>query len=394
MKILHTSDWHFGRTLHGADLTQAFELWCDHVVELATDVDAVLVSGDIFDRGIPPVAMVSLLSHTLRRLIERTQVIITSGNHDSAGRLGFASDLLKDGLTLRTRTTDAAIPIPVRDAQNRVGAIVYGIPYLEPDIARNDLSPDGTPLTRSHEAVLSAALERIRADITGGEYAGMDVPRIVMAHAFIVGGEPSDSERDLHVGGVDSAPSGIFNLGLDLPNGGIDYVALGHLHGPQKVGSHTPVMRYSGSPVAFSFSEENHKKSSVLVDFAQAHTPAISLIPAPVERPLATIRGTFDEIMSPRYHSHQNSYVRVYVTDDSRPQNLVARLKKNFPYLLECQHTPLSRPQHHVSMAAVKNDPLTVISDFFDNAGGRPMTAEERQLIAQAWELTTKENER
>ncbi|MDP9800534.1 exonuclease SbcD [Arcanobacterium wilhelmae] len=394
MKILHTSDWHLGRTLHGADLTCAFETWCDHVVRLADEVDAVLISGDVFDRGVPPVAMVSLLSRTLHELVARTQVVITSGNHDSARRLGFASDLLKEGLTMRTRSADAGVPIPLKDSDGNVGAIVYGIPYLEPDIARVELAEGEELLDRSHEAVIRAALGRIRKDIESGEYAGLDVPRIVMAHAFIVGGEPSESERDLHIGGVDSAPSRIFDLGLDLPGGGVDYVALGHLHGPQKVGGDAPMMRYSGSPVAFSFSEEHHKKSSTIVDFENRHAPQVRLVPAPVERPLVTLRGTFEELTSGEHAMEAGAYVRAFVTDDSRPNNLVARMTKVFPYLLECQHTPASRTQRRATIEAVKNDPVTVIGDFFDAAGGRPITDEERALLTKAWEAVAKENEK
>lgn len=206
MLILHTSDWHLGRTLHHADLTPAFELWCDHVVRLVEErhIDAVLISGDIYDRSVPPVSSVELFDTTLERLAQLTTVIMTSGNHDSPRRLGFGAGLMRESVHIRTDSRMSGKPIVLRDSHGKVGALIYPIPYLDPDVERRRLAPHvpgEEPATedyleRSHEAVLRAALELVAKDIHTGEYADEEVARICMAHAFVTGASPSLSERD------------------------------------------------------------------------------------------------------------------------------------------------------------------------------------------------------
>ncbi len=171
MLILHTSDWHLGRTLHQADLTPAFQLWCDHVVDLVEErgIDAVLISGDIYDRAIPPTHVVSLFNSTLERLTALTTVVLTSGNHDSPGRLGFGASLMKDSLHIRTDARESGTPIPLRNKAGDVEALVYAMPYLDPDVERRNLAPhspgqDPIPedyLERSHEEFLQRPLRRL-----------------------------------------------------------------------------------------------------------------------------------------------------------------------------------------------------------------------------------------
>ena len=143
MRILHTSDWHLGRTFHGRVLDDAHAAFADHLVELVTteSVDAVLVAGDVYDRAIPPNDAVALLDETLRRLTERTRVVLTPGNHDSARRLGFAADLMREGLIIRARTAGLDRGIILPDADGNEAAIVHALPYLDPDAAREILPP-------------------------------------------------------------------------------------------------------------------------------------------------------------------------------------------------------------------------------------------------------------
>ncbi|MFC5369735.1 exonuclease SbcCD subunit D [Arcanobacterium bovis] len=396
MRILHTSDWHLGRSFHGADLTPAFEQWCDYVVDYTKSekIDALLIAGDVYDRGIPPVAMVDLLSDTLARLLDHTHVVMTSGNHDSPRRLGFASALLRRSLSIRTdpRICGQAVEIP--DSEGNTGAFVYALPYLDPDVERRRLSSDPEQaLARSHEAVMTAAMARVYGDISAHS-SSQTVPRLAMAHAFVVGGEPSDSEQDLHIGGVDSVPSGVF-----APPEGVqplDYIALGHLHGPQKIGSDTrPLMRYSGSPIAFSFSEQHHHKSSVLLDFSARHASAqaqdascgfgVELVPAPVFRKLATLQDNFENLMSDRYLSYADHYLRIIITDDERPQNLVARLRKLFPHLVEVRHELAMEQVKAQHIATKRQDPLEVIAGFFEASGGRKLNAAEMAYVQHVW---------
>jgi exonuclease SbcD len=220
MRLLHTADWHLGRTLHRLPLLEAQRAVVDHLVELARAeaVDAILLAGDVFDRALPPVEAVRVAGDALRRLAEVAPVLVVSGNHDSAGRLGFAAELIAaGGVHLRTDPARVAEPVVLHDEHGPVA--LYGLPYLDPDLTREALGAE-----RSHEAVLRAAMDRVRADLAGRDGARA----VVVAHAFVQGGEASESERDISIGGAETAPASVF--------GGVDYVALGHLHRPHAVG--------------------------------------------------------------------------------------------------------------------------------------------------------------
>lgn len=375
MRFLHTADWHLGREIHGADLTPAFEQWADHVVDLVASegVDALFISGDVYDRAVPPVAMVELLSDTLSRLLEHTRVIMTSGNHDSPQRLGFGSAFAREGLHICTDSRRAHIPVVIDDGAD--GALIYPIPYLDPPTERDRLAGD-EPLERSHIAVNTEMLARVEADM---RRRGGNPYRIVLSHSFVIGAQPSESERDISVGGADSIPSHIFRLG-----GLTDYVALGHIHGPQAVGTQgDPLMRYSGSPIAFSFSEEKHVKSSVLLDTRSGET---TLIPAPVYRPLATLEDTLENLLSAKYAGYGDHFLRVRVTDPDRPADLYAKLKKRFAHMLALEHVSEATAVTLEQLAAIRSNPLAVLREFFAHAGGRELTAAEDQLVAATWE--------
>ncbi|MCI7304813.1 MAG: exonuclease SbcCD subunit D [Trueperella sp.] len=375
MRFLHTADWHLGREIHGADLTPAFEQWADHVVDLVASegVDALFISGDVYDRAVPPVAMVELLSDTLSRLLEHTRVIMTSGNHDSPQRLGFGSAFAREGLHICTDSRRAHIPVVIDDDAD--GALIYPIPYLDPPTERDRLAGD-EPLERSHIAVNTEMLARVEADM---RRRGGNPYRIVLSHSFVIGAQPSESERDISVGGADSIPSHIFRLG-----GLTDYVALGHIHGPQAVGTQgDPLMRYSGSPIAFSFSEEKHVKSSVLLDTRSGET---TLIPAPVYRPLATLEDTLENLLSAKYAGYGDHFLRIRVTDPDRPADLYAKLKKRFAHMLALEHVSEATAVTLEQLAAIRSNPLAVLREFFAHAGGRELTAAEDQLVAATWE--------
>ncbi|OZB50995.1 MAG: exonuclease sbcCD subunit D [Cellulomonas sp. 14-74-6] len=381
MRLLHTSDWHLGRTLHGVDLLDHQAAALDHLVDVvrAERVDALLVAGDVYDRAIPPVEAVTLLSDALARLSELTTVVLTSGNHDSATRLGFGAALMREKVRLRTRVATLAEPVEVADG------LVYGLPYLDPDLTRGDLASadeevGGTPVlpARSHEAVTSAAMRRVRADLA--RRRGGVRRAVVMAHAFVVGGQPSESERDIRVGGVDQVPAGVF--------AGTDYVALGHLHGPQGLsGVDGTVLRYSGSPLAYSFSEQHHTKSSVLVDLSGAE-PVTELVPAPVPRRLADVTGTLDQLLGAGGEAHVEDWVRVTVTDAARPPELFRRVRDRFPHALVVQHAPADGAARTTASRVVTAaaDPLEVVDAFVRRVTGTAPTPAEVAVLRRAYE--------
>jgi len=392
MRLLHTSDWHLGRSLHGVDLLEHQAEFLDHLVEVTRSegVDAVLVAGDVYDRAVPPVEAVTLLSETLARLSAHAVVVVTSGNHDSAIRLGFGAGLMRSGVHLRTRVADVASPVTLR---SRAGTgdgdpvLVYGLPYLDPDVVRRALSPDpAEPLARSHEAVTRAAMDRVRADLAArtaaAATAGAPAPRaVVLAHAFVLGGAASESERDIRVGGVDQVPAGVFT--------GMDYAALGHLHGPQRVaGPDGTLLRYSGSPLAYSFSELHQVKSSVLIDVGpDGVVGEPRLIPAPVPRRIAEVTGTFDELLGAVGEPYVADWLRVIVTDAARPPELYARLKVRFPHALVVQHRPptAAGERAHVAVTSVR-DPLEVAAEFVEHITAAGPTVAEADALRAALE--------
>ena len=392
MRILHTSDWHLGRTLHGVDLLEHQAGFLDHLVELVRSegVGAVVVSGDVYDRAVPPVEAVQLLADALTRLSERAAVVVTPGNHDSAIRLGFAAGLMREGVHLRARVADVGRPVVLADEHGPV--VVHALPYLDPDTVRRALADDAAPdglLPRSHEAVLAAAMRRVRADLEERAAGSGHRPRsVVMAHAFVVGGLASESERDIRVGGVDAAPAGVF--------AGVDYVALGHLHGPQSIPfpadggaapSPVPVLRYSGSPLAYSFSEMHHHKSTVLLELGPDGVVGTVLVPAPVPRRLSEVRGRLGDLLGVAGEPYVADWLRVVVTDAARPAELYARLKARFPHLLLTEHRPEGiAARSTAAVVTAAQDPVQVAAEFVEYVTGGAPSAEEVAVLLRAYE--------
>jgi DNA repair protein SbcD/Mre11 len=379
MRLIHTSDWHLGRTLHGENLLpyqDSFLRWLlDEAVRQRAG--AVLVAGDIYDRAVPPLDAVRLLDAALLRFAQaRIPVILISGNHDSAVRLGFGAGLSEAaGIHLRTSVTDLARPVLLADEDGPVA--VYGIPYLLPDAVMADLGVQ----TRTHEAVLAEAARLIRADA-----ATRGVARtVVAAHAFVTGGQPAESERDIRVGGVADVPAAVF--------AGFSYVALGHLHGAQRAGPAAgPVIRYSGSPLAFSFGEKDHVKSVTLAEIDAGGRVSTTALPAPVPRPLREARGRLDDLLA-RADSDladlAGAWVKVVLTDTVRPPVPMERLREKWPHTLILDFAPegqLTGSDADLQRLASVRDPVEICCLFVDFTSGGPADDAQRAVLRGAVE--------
>jgi exonuclease SbcD len=379
VRILHTSDWHLGRSFHGQGMLAHQETFVDHLLEVVDSerVDLVLVAGDVYDRALPPVDAVALAEEALVRLAgSRARVVLTSGNHDSHQRLGFASRLIDAaGVHVRTHARDVGTPVLLEDEHGPVA--VHGLPYLDPDHLRE---PWALP-ARSHEAAMAEALRRVRADL--GRRPG--TRSVVMAHAFVAGGEPSDSERDISVGGVQHVTAGLFD--------GFDYTALGHLHGRHRI---APALRYSGSPLAYSFSEATHRKGSWLVELGARGFVDAEFVDAPVPRPLARLRGRLDDLLQdPRHHSAELAWVQVVLTDPVRPAQAKLRLQRRFPHLLSLGFEPDGVRPAGVP-AARTGAGLTdheIALEFVREVRERPADDEESALIREACDACRDDDE-
>ena len=367
MRFIHTSDWHLGRSFHRVGLLDAQARYLDHLVDVVKSegVDAVLVSGDVYDRALPAPDTVELLSAAVTRLIDAGAVVVlSSGNHDSAIRLGFASDLLaRAGLHIRTSLDSVGMPVMIKDVD------VYPLPYLEPSVAADVMGA----LERTHAAVLRAAMDRVRAQALSRPGCA-----VVMAHVFVTGGATSESERDISVGGVCAVHPEVFAEA--------DYVALGHLHGPQRI---SEAVRYSGSPIALSFSEAGHHKGSVLVDVSAGALKTRS-IPAPFTKSLAILRGDLEELLrDPRHRGAESAYCQITLTDTVRPTGAMERLRRRFPDTLVLAFEPAGAeaiPRTSTAMLRQRGD-LDLCCDFLTHVrGGRAVSEQERALLATAVE--------
>ncbi|MGW0604939.1 exonuclease SbcCD subunit D [Streptomyces sp. NPDC002640] len=374
MRLLHTSDWHLGRSFHRVDMLPAQATFVDHLLGAVREhqVDAVVVSGDVYDRAVPPLAAVELFDDTLHKLAELgVPAVMISGNHDSARRLGVGAGLIgRAGIHLRTDAASAGTPVVLADSFGDVA--FYGLPYLEPALVKDEFGVDKA----AHEAVLGAAMDRVRADLA----ARPDGTRsVVLAHAFVTGGKGSDSERDITVGGVASVPAPVFD--------GVDYVALGHLHGCQTI---TERIRYSGSPLPYSFSEADHRKTMWLVDLDAHGGVRAERIDCPVPRALARIRGPLEELLAdPALARHEDAWVEATLTDPVRPADPMVRLCERFPHTLSLAFDPDRGPEEHGASYARRLAGRTdqqIAEDFVAHVRGAGPDEEERAVLRDAFD--------
>ena len=376
MRILHTSDWHLGRSFHSVGMLGAQAAYVDHLLDVveSEQVALVVVAGDVYDRALPPVDAVELADDTFARLAaSRASVVVSSGNHDSPARLGFNARLADAaGVHLRTRWQDVGVPVMLEDQHGPVA--VYGIPYLEPDAVRSAWGLR----ERSHACALAAAMDRVRVDL-GSRPAARSV---VLAHAFVAGNPDaartmgSDSERDISVGGIQIAPTSLFT--------DVDYAALGHLHGQQTLADS---IRYSGSPLAYSFSEARHTKGSWLVDLDRDGIQSAELVAAPVPRRLASVRGRLEELLAdPRHTDVEDAWLQVTLTDVRRPLHAMERLRDRFPHTLMLAFQPEERtsPPGPVVPRVDGRSDLDIALGFVAEVRELEATTEEELLLQMA----------
>lgn len=324
MRILHTSDWHIGRTFHGhstmdalADVLGALK---DQVREHAVDV--VIVAGDVFDSATPAGPAYTLLGDTLAALHDAgAKIIVTSGNHDSAARLGFQARMLRDGIHVITDPLSVGTPVTIDDVHGQVH--FYGIPYLEPAIVRQHWVD--VPL-RTQAQTMAHAMGLVRAGMAAHEGR-----TVAIAHCFAAGVDATIGlEREVRQGGLDVVPLDVFD--------GPDYVALGHIHGRQKLSER---VRYAGAPLHYSFGEQHKERGSWLIDLDADGLAQIEWLALPVPRRLVTLTGALDEILSAEnIAAHADDWVCAVYTDPVPQAEPMRRVKQSFAHCAMVQHAP------------------------------------------------------
>lgn len=382
MRILHTSDWHIGRTFHGVDLLADQGAVLESIAELvaAQSIDVVVVPGDIYDRAVPSADAVLVCNRGLEAIRAAGAVIVaTSGNHDSPARLGAGAAFASaGGLHLMTKVGSVATPVVVHDEHGSVA--FYGIPYLEPETTRVELD---VPAARTHAEVLDAAMDLVRADLAARDEAGQHVRSVVLAHAFIVGGEATGSERSISSGGIETAPASAFD--------GVDYVALGHLHSPQTL---TERVRYSGSPLPYSFGERSHRKAVWILELDADGLGSVDRVDLPVVRGLARIEGTVEELTThAAFSEYEDHYVSAVLTDEVRPVDAMRLLQQRFRHAI---HLEWRRPEddgglRYRDRVRGRSD-LEIATSFLTDMRSAP-TAAESALFERALASVQREAE-
>ncbi len=398
MRLLHTSDWHLGRTLHEVDLIDAQRDVLGSIADIARErhVDAIIVAGDVYDRSVPSIEAINLLEDALIMLTEIAPVFMLAGNHDSATRLGFGRQLFGERLWIASTFDDALTPRLLHDEHGPVA--FYAVPYIEPDryrshLRNNEVADDAMP-GRTHDACGRHLMDSVRAKHAELESEGR-VRCVVAAHAFVIKAaeerdsvEVSESERDIRVGGLDYVTSQAFS--------GIDYVALGHLHGPQEpgapAGGDRPTrLRYSGSPLRYSFSEQTHTKSVTVVELDANGVSDIDVVSIDQPRGMVTLTDTMESLLTnAAYRDHEDSWVRIYVTDPVRPADMYARLRARFPHLLVHRHQSSAAPIRGAGAEIVRTaqDPLEVVDAFVAHVIERNLQDDERVMVVDAYEAS------
>lgn len=380
MKFLHLSDLHLGRLLHRYPLREEQAELLERIRLIAANEqpDAVLIAGDVYDRSIPPVYATQLLDGFLAALSRIATVCVISGNHDSAERLAFLAGPLKEsGLHISPAYRGIVSPITLTDEHGPVD--IWLLPFAKAATVR-PFFPEET-IESTHDAV-ACAIRHMEIDPSRRN--------VLVAHQFVAGGSPSGSEEslataDISVGGSDMVDASVF-----AP---FDYVALGHIHRAQNVGSER--IRYCGTPMAYDFSEAGQEKTITAVELHGDRSLTVRTIPLPAPRALIEVRGAFAEITSDEAirRADKDAYTHVILTDDAPIPDVMNRLRQVYPRITHLDwDNARTRQTDDLSSAAdvKKHTPMSLFAEFFQRMGGTELTGEQsdyiNRLIREIWE--------
>ena len=374
LRILHTSDWHLGRSFFEESL-QADQAWVlDRLVEALRDLrpDALVVAGDVYDRAVPTKEAVELLDDVLWRVAALgIPVVAIAGNHDSPERLSFGARLLEGShVHLRGGLEGIATPVPIAGK-----GLVYAAPFVDPDVVRTLVKDDAI---RGHAAATERVLAEARRDA-----AGRDLPTVLVAHAFVQGAqETRESERPISVGTAGSIPASAL--------AGFDYVALGHLHGPQEV---APGVRYSGSLLKYSFAEASHRKAALLVEVDRGRATATP-VPLGQRRDVARIQGTLHDLLHRAdLERHRGDLVEATLDDEDYVVDARLKLQARFPHVSNVRrraHAPGPGGSFSSRVAGTAGDDMALFRAFLGDVIATPPTEAQAACFAEAVEAVAR----
>ncbi len=375
MKLIHLSDLHLGKRVNDFPMLEDQAYILDRVLEIAGEEqpDAVLIAGDVYDKTVPSAEAVALLDDFLVKLADRSlPVLLISGNHDSPERLAFANRLMEGrGVYIAPVYHGEVSPVTLEDDRGPVD--FWLLPFLKPAHIRRFFPEEGV---ESFTDAMACAIRHMPLDPARRN--------VLVTHQFVTGAARCESE-EVSVGGADNVDASVF-----AP---FDYVALGHLHGPQNVGGER--IRYCGTPLKYSFSEAGHQKSVTIVELGEKGSLEVRAVPLLPQRDMVELRGSFAQLKSPEFYGQvdRDAYVRVILTDENDIYDAMGQLRPVYPNLMALDYDNLRTRSGAVVLeeADVKRDPLELFADFYQQQNHQPMSEEQRRYLTELLETIQEE---
>ena len=375
MKLIHLSDLHLGKRVNDFPMLEDQAYILDRILEIidAEQPEAVLIAGDVYDKTIPSSEAVALLDDFLVKLADRSlAVLLISGNHDSPERLAFANRLMEGrGVYIAPVYHGEVTPVTLEDVHGLVD--FWLLPFLKPVHLRRFFPEEGV---ESYTDAMACAIRHMPLDPARRN--------VLVTHQFVTGAERCESE-EVSVGGADNVDASVF-----AP---FDYVALGHLHGPQSIGEER--VRYCGTPLKYSFSEVRHQKSVTVIELEEKGTLNLRAVPLTPKRDMVELRGGFAQISSPAFYEQvdRDAYVRVILTDENDIYGAMGQLRSIYPNLMRLDYDNLRTRSGTAELkeADVKRNPLELFEEFYQQQNHQPMSEEQRGYLAELLEAIQEE---
>ena len=375
MKIVHLSDLHLGKRVNEFSMLEDQAYILIRILNVLDDVkpDAVIIAGDVYDKSVPSAEAVELFDDFLWKLAQRRlQVFIISGNHDSAERIAFASRLIDgSGIHLSPVYNGKVAPVSLQDQYGPVN--FYMLPFIKPAHVRRFFE----------DAEINSYTDALRVAIDAMEM-NHDQRNVLITHQFVTGASRSESE-DISVGGADNVDAAVFD--------GIDYVALGHIHGPQNIGSGR--IRYCGTPLKYSFSEVNHTKSVTVVTLAEKGKLTTETIPLTPKHDMRELRGFYMDLTARQAYdgTATDDYLHITLTDEEDIPDVMNKLRVIYPNLMKLEYdNKRTRSGREITGADApeSKSPLELVAEFYELQNGQPMSEEQarysKEIIEKIWE--------
>ncbi|WP_407833212.1 exonuclease SbcCD subunit D [Vibrio rotiferianus] len=368
MKFIHTSDWHLGRQFHNVSLLDDQQAVLDQLIQYIENnpVDAVVVAGDIYDRSVPPTIAIELLNKVVKRICGElnTPMILISGNHDGAERLGFGSEQMKNaGLHIISNFEDMLTPVVI-ETESAGQVAFYGMPYNDPEQVRFAYQEPVSTHDQAHKLLAEKITEHFQPEQRN----------VLVSHCFVDGAIESESERPLSIGGSDRVSHEHF---LNF-----DYVALGHLHQPQKKGEE--YIRYSGSLMKYSFGEQNQKKGFTLVEVDQNGFVSAEHVDLSAPHEMRIIEGELEQVIEQGKTDPKNEdYLLVRLMDKHAILNPMEKLRTVYPNVLHLEKPGmLIGVEQEMAQAKLARSEIDMFRDFFTEAQDGQLSQEQDQAIS------------